>query len=321
MQSPSITAALALALLTAGCAASSHQTRPTDLGTPTTSGALRAAATTPGPVKLTRIVAADWAVDRSGLINLDHPTAEAHGLEDGEEPIQIYAYAIEHPTRGRFLVDTGVAAAFRDADTAPVSSLVASAMNLEKLEVHVDTAEWLAANGPLAGVFLTHIHLDHIMGLPDVPDAVPVYTGPGESEASAFLNMFTQGTTDALVGDIELQTWRFEPDPDGALHGVLDIFGDGTVFALYVPGHTPGSTAFLVRTPEGPALLVGDACHTDWGWDHGVEPGTFNNDLDGAARSLKRLQALAATIPGLTVHLGHQPHTVETAAVRRSLTP
>lgn len=308
-----LTALVALTL--SACAASSHDVRPADLGRPSSTSALRAAAAAPGPVTLTRIVAADWAVDRSGLINLDHPKAEAAGLEGGDEPIQIYAYAIEHPQHGRFLVDTGVAAAFRDPDTAPVSGMVASAMNFEKLHIHTDTAGWLAAHGPIDGVFLTHIHLDHIMGLPDVPDTVPVYTGPGETSVSAFLNMFTQGTTDDLIGDAELREWRFTADPDGALDGVVDIFGDGSVFALHAPGHTPGSTAYLVRTPDGPALLVGDACHTDWGWAHSVEPGTFNADGEGAARSLSRLQKLAAQIPDLTIHLGHQPHGGHTPGV------
>lgn len=305
---PTLCLTLCLTLL-AGCAASSHSSRPADLGAASSTAALRAAAATPGPVKLTRIVAADWAVDRAGLINLDHPEARAAGLEEGDEPIQIYAYAIEHPTRGTWLIDTGVAAAFRSEDTAPVSGMVASAMNFEKLTVHTDTHQWLEANGPIAGVMLTHIHLDHIMGLPDVPDSVPVYAGPGEADVSAFLNMFTQGTTDDLIGGAELRAWRYAADPDGAVDGVIDVFGDATVFALHVPGHTPGSTAYLVRTPTGPVLVAGDACHTDWGWAHAVEPGTFNADLEGAARSLKRLQALAKSIPGLTIHLGHQPYT------------
>lgn len=301
-------ASIVLAFGATACAASTHSSRVADRGTPSSTSAMRRAAATPGPVKLTRIVAADWAVDRGGLINLDHPKAEAAGLEDGDEAIQIYAYAIEHPTHGRFLVDTGVAAAFRDPDDAPVSSMVASAMNFEALKIHTDTATWLAANGPLAGVFLTHIHLDHIMGLPDVPDSVPVYTGPGEAEASGVLNMFTQGTTDDLIGEAELQTWAYMADPDGELTGVIDVFGDSSVFAIHAPGHTPGSTAYLVRTPSGPALLVGDACHTDWGWQNGVEPGSFNVDGQGAARSLARLQAFARSVPGLVVHLGHQPH-------------
>lgn len=305
------TRALALIICAAtlgACATSSHPTRPAELGAPSSSSALRSAAATPGPVRLTRVVAADWAVDRGGLINLDHPKAEAAGLEEGDEPIQIYLYALEHPTRGTYLVDTGVAAAFRAEETAPVSGMVASAMNFDALAVHVDTATWLAANGPIEGVFLTHLHLDHIMGAPDLPDTVPLYTGPGEAAASGLLNMFVQGTTDDLLaGAGPLREWRFAPDPDAAVEGVSDIFGDGSVFAIHVPGHTPGSTAYLVRTPDGPALIVGDACHTAWGWTHSVEPGSFNADGPGAAESLDRLQALAATLPGLRIFLGHQP--------------
>ena len=45
------------------------------------------------------------------------------------------------------------------------------------------------------------------------------------------------------------------------------------------PGHTRGSTAYLVRTPQGPVLLTGDACHTRWGWEHDVEPGNFSGDV------------------------------------------
>lgn len=304
---PTVALILCAATLSA-CATSTHATRPAELGAPSSSGALRAAAATPGPVRLTRVVAADWAVERGGLINLDHPKAEAAGLEEGDEPIQIYLYALEHPTRGTYLVDTGVAAAFRAEETAPVSGMVAAAMNFEALTVHVDTAAWLAANGPIEGVFLTHLHLDHIMGAPDLPDTVPLYTGPGEAAASGLLNMFVQGTTDDLLaGAGPLREWRFAPDPDAAVEGVSDIFGDGSVFAIHVPGHTPGSTAYLVRTPDGPALIVGDACHTAWGWHHSVEPGSFNADGPGAAESLDRLQALAATLPGLRIFLGHQP--------------
>jgi len=33
-------------------------------------------------------------------------------------------------------------------------------------------------------------------------------------------------------------------DPSGLFAGVLDVFGDGSFWALWVPGHTPGSTAY-----------------------------------------------------------------------------
>jgi glyoxylase-like metal-dependent hydrolase (beta-lactamase superfamily II) len=85
------------------------------------------------------------------------------------------------------------------------------------------------------------------------------------------------------------------------------VFGDGSLFALHVPGHTRGSLAFLARTPRGPVLLVGDACHTAWGWKNGVEPGEFSTDGPRSAESLARLLDLARRHPSIDVRLGHQP--------------
>ena len=57
---------------------------------------------------------------------------------------------------------------------------------------------------------------------------------------------------------------------------------------------------------EGPQLLLGDATHTRWGWENGVEPGTFSADIPQSAESLAWLVRLAEDIPNITVHPGHQ---------------
>ena len=104
-----------------------------------------------------------------------------------------------------------------------------------------------------------------------------------------------------------IREWPFEGDESGTFEGVLDVFGDGSLFAILVPGHTTGSTAYLARTPDGPVLLTGDVSHTAWGWEHGVAPGSFTEDHEANAESLKRLRALVARHPGIDVRLGHQP--------------
>lgn len=296
----------------AACSASHHGTQPSSLGSPVDQSQLVTLETSlsqPGPIRFTRVVAADWQVARSGLVNLDHPRARESGLEDGLENIEIFFYVLEHPEYGDFIVDSGVSSGFRAEGGNPdVSLLVEAAMNTESLVVHTTMKEWLAARArPLAGVFLSHIHLDHVMGLPDIPNETPVYVGPGETSASGFLNLFTRGTIDRmLMGKRDLQTWPFALERGEDPVGLVDVFGDASVWALHVPGHTPGSTAFLVRTTEGAKLLVGDASHTRWGWENGVEPGTFTADHAGNAKSLAWLRELAERHPGVEVHLGHQ---------------
>ncbi len=119
--------------------------------------------------------------------------------------------------------------------------------------------------------------------------------------------MFVQGTTDRLLRDRPLRAWQFRPDPQGKFEGIMDVFGDGSMFAISVPGHTPGSVAYLIRTPQGPVLLTGDTSHTRWGWDHTVEPGDFTDDHERNLQNLQRLKALVASYPGIEVRLGHQP--------------
>ncbi len=292
-----------------GCTVTSHASQRSSLGAVRPVSELLAVLDQPGPVELETVNSADWAVDRSGLINLDHPKAKSEGLKDGDEPIQVYFHALRHPEKGLFIVDTGVEKALRDApDTSALSGLIRSAMKMEKMKVHQPLGEWLAKQPqPLAGVFLTHLHLDHVTGMPDVPASTPVYTGPGEASARGFLNVAIHGSTNrALEGKPALSEWTYSADPGGLFDGAVDIFGDGSVWALWVPGHTPGSTAYLVRSTKGPVLLVGDACHTRWGWEHDVEPGSFTADGPRGVESFKKLRAFAAAHPNVEVRLGHQ---------------
>ncbi len=300
---------LAFVALSPGCTASHHPTIRSDLGAPASSDAMFERVARPGPIVLEKVLAANWVVARSGLINLDHPAARRAELGDGDEPIEIYFYALHHPEFGDYIVDTGVEAGFLAPDSSPyVSRLVKAGMKTEALVVRKTTADWLAERSePLSGVFLTHIHLDHIMGMPDVPESTPIYAGPGETRSRQLLNMFSSGSTDRLLeGKGALREWPFEPDPAKRFAGVLDVFGDGSLWALHVPGHTPGSTAFVVRTQEGPLLLLGDATHTRWGWENRVEPGTFSSDRERSAVSLKTLVDFAERFPQMEVHPGHQ---------------
>src|SRR5262249_37902055 len=157
-----------------------------------------------------------------------------------------------------FIVDTGVEKALRDdPDQAAPGGIIKSFMHLERMKVKVPLADWVA-NNKLDGVLMTHMHLDHITGMPDVPHGTPIYAGAEEVTGRALGHVVTQSSPDrALAGQEPISEWQYQADADGRFDGVIDVFGDGSLWALLVPGHTPGSTAFVARTAEGPVLLTG----------------------------------------------------------------
>lgn len=296
-------------LLVQGCALTSHPVGKPALGKASSSAEMERLIDQPGPVQLETIDSAHWSVPLAGLLNLDSPAAVQAGLKDRDEPIQIYAHLLKHPQRGNYLVDTGVSRKLvDDPGKEGLNWLIQKVMHIERLQIRKSTGEIVqGVDGKLSGVFFTHLHIDHISGMPDIANDVPLYIGASESTTTSFKNMFVRGASDQLLKDKQpLQEWHFQPDPQDRFEGIVDVFEDGSVYAIKVPGHTPGSTAFLIRTTHGPVLLTGDTCHTRWGWEHTVEPGDFTEDQARNLKSLKELKELVARHPQIEVRLGHQ---------------
>jgi glyoxylase-like metal-dependent hydrolase (beta-lactamase superfamily II) len=308
-----------LPLAVSACALTHHGAQPSPLGEARRSADLLAVIDQPGPLTVETINSADWAVDLSGLLDMKDAKVKAAGLKDHLEPIQVYFHVIHHPTRGTFIVDTGMERALRDdPKNAAIRGFLARFMHMEQLHIHTALGDWVAAQKqPLQGVFLTHLHLDHISGMPDVPHGTPIYAGPHEVAAHSFANMFLQPNADrAFQGQAPVSEWQYQPDADGRFRGVIDVFGDSSLWAIWVPGHTPGSTAFIARTANGPVLLTGDVCHTEFGWEHDVAPGSYTDDHKANEESLAKLRELVAEHPRMQVRLGHQPLTRAAAAAQ-----
>jgi N-acyl homoserine lactone hydrolase len=198
-----------------------HPTTPASIGTPISPSAMEALIDQPGPVEL-ETVGSDWAAPLSGLLNLKAPGAVQAGLKNHKEPIHIYAHVLRHPTHGFFLIDTGVSERLvNEPAGVGVGWVLRKFAGIQQMQARPNTAEIIASQGsPLKGVILSHIHLDHVSGLPDVPKDVPIYIGPDEANASLFLNLFAQRTNNRMLqGRQPLEEFRFRRTPTGSSKG------------------------------------------------------------------------------------------------------
>ena len=115
-----------------------------------------------------------------------------------------------------------------------------------------------AAGGTLADVrwvFLTHAHRDHIAGWPLVRQARFVL---GADEVAPFTGLASYRGWVAKLGDDLNDYPRPRPGELDLLPVLADttiVLGSDTVRTLAVPGHTPGSTAYVFRG----ILFGGDA--------------------------------------------------------------
>ena len=301
---------LSCLLLLQACTTSNHPSQVSSLGKPSSFAAMEALIDQPGPITVTRVVAADWSVPFAGLVNLDSPQARQAQLKDHDEAIHLFTDVLKHPQHGHYLIDTGVSEQLlQDPAQFGVNWILRKGMQLEKMRLKTSTASLIEKlPQALSGVFLTHLHLDHISGLPDIAKSVPIYVGLNETKESYWLNMIVRPATDELLANRPpLQEWAFSgTDLPSTSRPVIDIFGDGSIFAIAVPGHTKGSTAYLIRSTQGPVLMVGDTSHTKWGWEQGVEPGDYTRDHASNLASLQALKELVARHPTMEVRLGHQ---------------
>jgi len=93
--------------------------------------------------------------------------------------------------------------------------------------------------------------------------------------------------------------------------GNYDVFGDGSVVILELPGHTPGHSALQVNLVEsGPILLTGDLYHRSESRELKRVP-RFNSDEAQTRESMEIFEALARE-SGARVIIQHEPRDIAT---------
>jgi glyoxylase-like metal-dependent hydrolase (beta-lactamase superfamily II) len=106
----------------------------------------------------------------------------------------------------------------------------------------------------------------------------------------------------------DLAHWLSEPSKVVEVRGDIDIFRDGRVIMLALPGHTPGHSALLVRLASGPVLLSGDQYHfTEAVANKGVP--SFNTSRADTLASHDRFERIAANLRAKVI-IQHEPADV-----------
>ena len=221
--------------------------------------------------------------------NFDKFFSDKPGLyESAPRDITDSCYLIRHGDQ-QMIWDTGFPASWKG-----------QTHDLGDLTVRIDKtlAEQLAQVGlkpaDIDIVGISHMHSDHTGQAAEMPQA-ELLIGKADLDQ-------TKGKDDPFG------SWRSDGAKVRAVTGDTDVFGDGSVVALHLPGHTPDHLALLVKLASGPVLLTGDLYHSrDAREKRGVPP--FNTSREETLQSMDTFEKLAKDT-GAKVVIQHEPRDI-----------
>lgn len=271
-------------------------------------GGWRAVLSGPSPIQEFEVFhTGEVEVPVEGMLNL-----EAMDSPPKEETmfVSVFSFWFCHRQHGCYLIDSGLDDSFGEGKEGNVRGLLASQYIISSRQKpgqdilsHLDSHR----KQRLKGVFFTHLHGDHTSGVPAL-SADPAlkdleyYVAKGEE----YINLWMLYQGDHLDRVSELRELDLARGVEMPILGrCMDVFGDGSLWAIPTPGHSSAHLSYLIRTPGGPVLLTGDASHTRLGFEKGVEPG-WTDDRSTAQKSLARLREFSARFPEVRLIYGHE---------------
>lgn len=224
--------------------------------------------------------------------------------EKGPVDLPVWVGVVRHPEHGVTLVDAGLGAKNRTGEEPrfPIS--------LFKLKVPEGATAMERLGDVPDRVLLTHIHYDHVGGLYDMPGTEVWLT---EADWQAAATSQAHLPTRQLADTVRFHRVPLEASGVDQVLGrpAVDVLGDGTIWYLSLPGHTPGAAAVLVRAEGDPWLFVGDTAWVDAHLDDARRPWLTTRLIDANPRdlrdSLEWARWFKQECPDLKVVAGHQP--------------
>ena len=202
-------------------------------------------------------------------------------------------YLIRHP-QGDLLWDLGLPQGLAGADpqTEGVFTLTLERTLIEQL------ADIDMSPKDIEFISISHSHFDHSGQAALFPESQWLVN------KDEFDYMFSSDANKA-------QNVAFSELNKSIHSGNQDVFGDGSVMILALPGHTPGHSALQINLAEsGPILLTGDLYHRSESRELKRVP-RFNSDEAQTRESMEIFETLARD-SGARVIIQHEPKDVAT---------
>jgi glyoxylase-like metal-dependent hydrolase (beta-lactamase superfamily II) len=225
--------------------------------------------------------------------------------------IPIVAFLVEHPTIGPVLIDTGLHSSVGVDGKGNLG--FTGPLVFRGLDFSSDQAVpgQLRARGidptDVRFVLMTHMHLDHASAIIDFPGATVVLSG-AEWEATdsrgGALNGYVRRQYDHAIDYRLLDFADPQTDSFATFGRGIDLFGDGSVHAVFTPGHTAGHVSYVLRLAGREALVAGDAIYAMRTLEESVMPWR-THDEHNFKRSLREIQLFAKGSPDALIIPGH----------------
>ena len=260
----------------------------------------------PQPITIRTYSTGVMETTRSAIMNLEHE--EAQDIEDEAIKIPVNVGIIQHQEFGAYLIDAGLDKAYVHNPHGTIRGLMVKSYlgkGSQEPNTHIDSI-LSQVNIQLEGVFLTHLHQDHTAGIVDLPKDIPYVAGKNERYVN--FRFFMQ--SDHLAGIDELQEIDFAEGIDlPPLGKAMDLFGDGSLWAISSSGHSAGHVIFLINGIDEQVLFTGDACNDHYQFETGIGPGYYSSDLEGGQEALERIILFKERYPEVKLVYGHDLRT------------
>lgn len=181
---------------------------------------------------------------------------------------------VEHPTIGYVLFDTGYSPTFYESTrqfplslyryVTPVTITPETTLEAQLKQQHI-------APEAIQVVVLSHFHADHIGGLKGFPNARIICSQAAYEHVAhrTGLSALRQGFIRALLPQdwservhyVENKQTRSLPLDFSPFTEGYDLFDDGLLYAVPLPGHAKGQIGLAFVAPDGkPTFLIADSC-------------------------------------------------------------